>query len=110
MSTNFLEELGCIMKRNSEQVTKERTAVMKDEKWTFEGKNRIILREVQSSNISAIGYDEPSNTLFVEFHGGALYEYTDFPKDLFEAFKVSPSKGKFFHSMVKGKFTYERLT
>lgn len=47
---------------------------------------------VASSNIAAIGYDETSQTLEVEFTSGALYQYYNVTQALFEQLMQASSK------------------
>ena len=59
---------------------------------------------VQSSSISAIGYDEETETLKVTFVNGRSYEFSNFPPDEFEAFKNAPSIGSYFNDNIKGQY------
>ncbi len=69
-----------------------------------------ISREfVASSNVISIGYDEPSETLEVEFSGGAVYQYYNVPKVIFENFRVAPSKGQFLNAMIRNIYPYSRV-
>ncbi len=56
---------------------------------------------VTSTVIAAIGYDEEAETLEVEFASGVVYRYRCISLDLFEDFRTSPSKGKFFNRYIK---------
>lgn len=58
----------------------------------------------ESSNIEAIGYDEENGALHVQFKGGATYVHDNFPAPLYEEFKGSESKGKFYHARIKNQF------
>ena len=40
---------------------------------------------VSSSTVSAVGYDETSNTLGVRFNNGSEYHYFGVPQDVFES-------------------------
>lgn len=64
---------------------------------------------VDSRNLSRVRYDENSNTLEIEFQGGNVYQYFDVPKSIFDELLVTGSKGKFFHSQIKGHFRYARV-
>jgi len=64
---------------------------------------------VKSSNLNAIGYDQETETLVVEFKGGGRYAYSDVPAEVFMAFQDADSAGKFFHREVKGQYPAERL-
>ncbi|WP_312253169.1 KTSC domain-containing protein [Stenotrophomonas sp.] len=63
---------------------------------------------VASSNIAAIGYDEPSQTLEVEFTGGAIYQYYNVPLPIFEQLMQSSSKGQFLAHQIKNSYAYSR--
>jgi len=62
----------------------------------------ILLTPVESSTIEAIGHS--GNTLRVQFKGGKLYDYSDFPSDHYNAFLASESKGKYFKDFIRGKY------
>jgi len=56
---------------------------------------------VQSSNITAIGYDDETNVLRVEFHGGRTYDYFSVPRNIWEGLIAAPSHGKYLNRNVK---------
>ncbi|WP_217805688.1 KTSC domain-containing protein [Roseovarius sp. A-2] len=64
---------------------------------------------VDSSNVSAIGYDEDSQTLQVEFNSGATYQYFDVPQQIFEGMLDAGSVGQYLNQYVKGVFRYSRV-
>lgn len=64
---------------------------------------------VASSNIMSIGYDVASETLEIEFQQGAVYQYYNVPKPIYDELKAAPSKGKFFASQIKNIFPYARV-
>jgi hypothetical protein len=59
---------------------------------------------VQSSSISAIGYDEQSETLSIRFNNGRTYEFNGVPPEEFEALKNAPSIGSYFNDNIKGQY------
>lgn len=63
---------------------------------------------VDSSNIEAIGYDEDTQELHVQFLSGYCYVYHDVPKSIFDDLLYAPSKGSFLNREVKGRFHYTR--
>ena len=68
------------------------------------------LQKVQSSNLSAIGYDEENETLIAEFVKGGRYEYYNFPKEMYKILLNAPSKGQAFHRYVKSKgYAYKKV-
>lgn len=62
-----------------------------------------------SSNIAAIGYDEDSSTLQVEFHNGGSYQYFDVPENLFEGLRDADSAGGFLAANIKGSYRYSKI-
>ena len=57
-----------------------------------------------SSNVTAFGWDEATQTLRVEFRGGKQYDYANVPRELYAEFAVAPSKGKFIAGRIKPAF------
>jgi hypothetical protein len=64
---------------------------------------------VTSSNISAIGYDEDSQILEVEFTNGAVYHYSPVPAGEYEGFMGADSKGRYLHSNIKNRYPFVKL-
>ena len=65
-------------------------------------------KSVKSSTIIAIGYDEKDKILEVEFVT-ATYRYSDVPKEVYDKFMKSESKGKFVWKNINGKYRYEKI-
>lgn len=69
-----------------------------------------MLREyVSSTNIVSVGYDEASQTLEVEFMDGAVYQYYNVSRNIYEEFMSSGSKGKFLAFQIKNVFPYSKV-
>lgn len=65
---------------------------------------------VMSSNVKSVGYDKPSKTLEVAFHGSGLYSYSNVPAPIFRRFMRAKSKGKAFNRLIrKGGYAYEKI-
>lgn len=64
---------------------------------------------VESSNISSIGYHENSQTLEIEFHSGAVYQYFDVPSAVYEQMMAADSKGQFLAQHIKGNYRYVKV-
>lgn len=64
---------------------------------------------VASSNIASIGYDEPSQTLEVEFTNGAIYQYYNVTQALHEQLMQAGSKGQFLAYQIKSSYPYSRV-
>lgn len=69
----------------------------------------MIREPVASSNIESVGYDAPSETLEVEFHGGTIYQYYNVPEGLYDQLMAAPSKGQFFNTYIKNSYPYSRV-
>ena len=61
------------------------------------------MQDVKSSNIKAIGYNPNTKKMYIQFHSGGTYEYSDVDLDDYINFKNAPSHGKELHSWgIKG--------
>ena len=70
----------------------------------------IERQPMSSSDIAAIGYDEATETLEIEFHATGIYRYFSVPKPVSDEFRRTPSPGKFFRQHIKGKYAWEKIT
>lgn len=68
-----------------------------------------IMNVVTSSQINAIGYDNETKTLFVEFSSGKTYMYENVPIRIFNNLSIATSPGSYFNTMVRGKYEYETV-
>jgi hypothetical protein len=59
---------------------------------------------VQSSNIEAIGFNDESGTLYVQFHGGSTYSYANVPAEVVQGLIGAASKGSYFAQKIKNKY------
>lgn len=64
---------------------------------------------VASSNIASIGYDEPTQTLEVEFTSGAIYQYYNVTQAIVDQLMQSGSKGQFLAYQIKSVYPYSRV-
>ena len=64
---------------------------------------------VTSTNIVSVGYDEQNEILEVEFRDGAVYQYYNVNKQLYDQFMAAPSKGQFLAYQIKNSFPYSRV-
>lgn len=64
---------------------------------------KIDLRQVESNQVGAIGYDDATQTLAVQFKRGAraIYHYPNVKRETFDAFKGAESIGNFFAQHLK---------
>jgi len=64
---------------------------------------------IASTNVASIGYDEQAAILEVEFVKGGIYQYFGIPRDLYEEFLASPSKGAFINTRIRGVFAHAKV-
>ena len=67
------------------------------------------MNPVTSTNIEAIGYDESSQTLQVEFKNGAMYQYFDVPEQVFDSLRDADSVGAYLAANIKGTYRFSRV-
>src|SRR5438067_72080 len=58
---------------------------------------------VNSTTLRAVGYDAVKRTLEIEFHNGALYEYENIDRDVYEQLISATSKGRYFDHEIRAK-------
>ena len=60
--------------------------------------------KVNSTNLSAVGYDSETDLLTIEFNDGGLYEYYNVPQNIYNELMSAPSKGIFFHRFIRDTY------
>jgi hypothetical protein len=65
-------------------------------------------KQVDSSTVNSIGYDESLKVLEVEFKKG-LYQYVDVPKEVYDNLIASESIGRFVQQNIVHKYSYHRI-
>lgn len=63
---------------------------------------------VDSSNIEAIGYDDNTQELHVQFLSGGYYIYHDVPRQIFDNLMSAPSKGSFLNREIKRVYQFTK--
>ena len=69
----------------------------------------MINQMVLSTELEWIGYEHKTNILQVEFIEGRVYQYQNVPVEVYEAFLIASSYGKFFEEKIKGCFPYRKI-
>jgi hypothetical protein len=64
---------------------------------------------VDSTNVEAVGYDEDSSTLQVEFKNGTMYQYFDVQEDVFIGLRDADSVGGYLAARIKGAYRYSKV-
>ena len=62
-----------------------------------------------STVVKAMQYDAQTHTLRIMYVSGIVYDYKDVPADVYEAMKISGSKGIFLNTQIKGKYEFEKV-
>lgn len=65
------------------------------------------MQMVDSSNIEAVGYDDESRELHVQFTTGRMYVYLDVDEFHFQEFLAADSKGSYLNREIKSRFQCE---
>lgn len=72
--------------------------------------NQMERKQVKSSNIKSIGYDEEKKLLQIEFRNtGSLYEYSNIEKSMYEELMSAPSVGSYFIKKIKDLYPFKKL-
>lgn len=66
-------------------------------------------RPVDSSTITAVGYDRGTAVLEIEFASGDVYEYFLVPHSVYEGLLGAPSKGRYFGDQLRDRYQFRRL-
>lgn len=59
---------------------------------------------VSSSAIAAIGYEPETQRMRVRFATGRSYDFCRVPRDVYERFMQSSSKGTFYNDRIRGRY------
>ena len=70
----------------------------------------IAWKEVESSQIAAISFDNREQTLFVKFKRGQVWQYTPFNFEEYGELQNASSIGKHFYSEIKSSKTAIKLS
>lgn len=66
-------------------------------------------KQVISSHILSIGYDEQDLILEIEFSNHALYHYYDVPYNVYNRLMKSTSHGSFLKQYIEKSYKYKRI-
>ena len=64
---------------------------------------------VDSSDLSAVGYDSITGTLTIEFNSGGIYEYYNVPQNIYDGLMNDSSKGKYFHRFIRDVYVTQKI-
>lgn len=63
---------------------------------------------VSSTNLVAVGYDQATQTLVVQFHNG-VYSYQGVPNEVYQGLLSASSKGQYHHAYIKNSYPFKRI-
>ena len=63
-----------------------------------------------SSVIAYMNYFPESSTLRIIYTTGEIYDYLKVPAAIYEAMKKAASKGKYLNQIIKGHYSFKKLT
>jgi hypothetical protein len=69
----------------------------------------VEMVQVSSSNVQAVGYDDNSETLYVQFLNNSMYTYSGVPRSEFEALRDASSVGSYLHRNIMNSYPYTKL-
>ena len=64
---------------------------------------------VKSSSLRAVGYDDESGDLFVQFNNESLYVYKSVPRSCMKEMIQAKSFGSYFYKNVRTSYDYEQV-
>ena len=66
-------------------------------------------KKVQSTWITDLTYSRPRRVLTMTLSNGRSFTIPAISRTMFERWVNSPSKGKFYHSNIRGKYEVNRI-
>ena len=66
-------------------------------------------KRISSSKIRAVGYDEKSQVLEIEFNDGKLLAYSGVSPEMHRRFMAAPSPVSFFEDKIDESYSSRRL-
>ena len=61
---------------------------------------------VESATLATVAYHDDRKLLQLEFRSRVIYQYFGVPAAGHEALLQAPSKGRYFHRAIRGRFPY----
>jgi len=80
--------------------------------WTAEETtivSRIKRVPTASKALATVGYSKRLRVLELEFRNGAIYRYLDVSAQVHTALMAAPSKARFYHENIRGKYRSMRV-
>jgi KTSC domain len=65
---------------------------------------------ISSSNLAAVGYDQNTQVLEIEFRNGSIYQYFNVPSSIYSGLMGAVSHGQYFDAYIKkGMFPCKKI-
>lgn len=64
---------------------------------------------VNSSSVVSVGYEPTLQTLEIEFVSGAVYQYSNVPKQVYDDLLAAPSIGQYVSSNIRNVFSVRKV-
>jgi hypothetical protein len=64
---------------------------------------------VQSSAMTAVGYDADGKTLRIRFIQDADYDYSGVPSEIYQGLLSAESKGRYYHQYIRDRYPSKRV-
>ena len=70
------------------------------------------MKEISLKSSALLGgaYDPQRQLLWIDFRTGERYLYQAVPADVVEALALASSQGQYFNSVIRPRFSFERLS
>ena len=65
---------------------------------------------VDSTTLLTVSYDEGQALLQLEFCSRAVYQYRNVPTEVHQSLLAAPSKGRYFHQAIRGRYPYRQIS
>jgi hypothetical protein len=65
---------------------------------------------LESSTLASALYRPENRELEVEFRSGKIYRYRDVPRHIYLELLASPSKGRYYNSAIRNRFSFKQIT
>lgn len=69
----------------------------------------MTMTPVNSSNLSAVGYDRSTRVLYISFNSGSTYAYDGVPEHVYIGLMNATSKGSYHAAYIKNSYPYRRI-
>lgn len=66
-------------------------------------------KDVESSMLASVGYDEKKKVLEAEFNTGTVYQYFDVEKEIYDELMDADSHGSYFYHNIRDVYEYSQV-